>query len=251
MRFVVLTYPSRRGEAILQGLAERQLRPDAVVLDAGSLALAKGAKRVHSTLRSQGPVPLVKKAWGRAKRLGLTRRQTAGVSATFAAYTDTVHTIDDAGSEEAGSLLESLAPDVIVLGSSRILPPAVIAIPPLGILNSHPGLLPEYRGIDTIAWAVLNGDPVGVSVHFIDVGIDTGPIVRRQPFDIQSGDSLADQRSRAAHLAGQLMADVVAELKETGTVERIPQTEKGTLYRRMSSRQLDQARARLRETVER
>jgi hypothetical protein len=55
----------------------------------------------------------------------------------------------------------------------------------LGILNSHIGILPEYRGRSVMEWSILNGDPTGVTVFFIDSGIDTGEkIVLQQKIDV-------------------------------------------------------------------
>jgi methionyl-tRNA formyltransferase len=55
----------------------------------------------------------------------------------------------------------------------------------LGILNHHIGILPAYRGRSVVEWSVLQGDPVGISVFFIDTGIDTGArILLREEVDI-------------------------------------------------------------------
>lgn len=55
-----------------------------------------------------------------------------------------------------------------------------------GLLNAHPGYLPDYRGLDPVCWAVSRGDPQGATVHFMDEGIDTGPILIRRRFDTVS-----------------------------------------------------------------
>ena len=65
----------------------------------------------------------------------------------------------------------------------------------LGILNPHIGLLPEYRGRSVMEWSLLKGDPVGITVFFIDEGIDTGErIVVSEPVDVSSYGSVAEAK---------------------------------------------------------
>ncbi len=65
----------------------------------------------------------------------------------------------------------------------------------LGILNPHIGLLPEYRGRNVMEWSLLEGKPVGVTVFFIDTGIDTGRrIVLREEVDISHCKSVAEAK---------------------------------------------------------
>ena len=75
--------------------------------------------------------------------------------------------------------LREIAPDAILLAGADIVPPAVLEIPKLGTINGHYGLLPRYRGMNVTEWSIYHDDPVGVSVHLVDSGIDTGPIVAR------------------------------------------------------------------------
>lgn len=108
-------------------------------------------------------------------------------------------------------MLRALAPDLVVIGTSSILRPHVIAIP-RGVLNAHPGLLPAYRGVDVIPWAIHNGDPVGITIHFVDPGVDTGDIVVRQTIDVRPTDTLSSLKKRAGQAAAESMADTVRRL---------------------------------------
>src|SRR5689334_2236181 len=65
-------------------------------------------------------------------------------------------------------------PDLLVsVDFDRILGPEVLALARLGAINAHPGMLPRYRGVGVVTWAVQNGEPeVGVTVHHMDEGID-------------------------------------------------------------------------------
>jgi len=76
--------------------------------------------------------------------------------------------------------LERLAPDLVIsIRYRRILQDEAIAIPRLGVLNLHSGLLPDYKGVMATFWAMLHGEPtIGATLHrIVDSGIDTGPVI--------------------------------------------------------------------------
>ncbi len=65
----------------------------------------------------------------------------------------------------------------------------------LGILNPHIGLLPEYRGRSVLEWSLIEGRPAGITVFFIDSGIDTGErVVLREEVDISGCESIAEAK---------------------------------------------------------
>jgi methionyl-tRNA formyltransferase len=74
--------------------------------------------------------------------------------------------------------LRSLGPDVIAVAAfGKILPPAILEIPPLGCINVHASLLPRHRGASPIAHAIWAGDrEVGISIMRMEAGLDTGPV---------------------------------------------------------------------------
>ena len=195
MRIVVLTTLSRRGAVIIEALARAGIRIEAIIVDRDRPAGRDQASRTIRMLRSRG-------------------------------FAETVREVADANAPECERLLKALAPDVLVLGPSRILRPHILNIPRVGVLNPHPGLLPDYRGVDVIPWALYNGDPLGVTIHFVDQGIDTGDIVAQRRFEVRLGETLASLRRRADAIMGELMAEVVSHLAAIGHVESRPQ-EKG------------------------
>jgi methionyl-tRNA formyltransferase len=84
----------------------------------------------------------------------------------------------------------------------------------LGILNAHIGLLPKYRGRSVVEWSILQGDPPGVSVFFIDPGIDTGPrIVLSEKVDISKCRSLAAAKSYLFNLDASFYKRAIDLLK--------------------------------------
>jgi methionyl-tRNA formyltransferase len=78
--------------------------------------------------------------------------------------------------------LAGYRPDLVVaFGFNWRLPPEVLALPRFGVLNVHPSALPRYRGPAPLLWAIRNGDPtIGVTVHRMDDGLDTGPILAQR-----------------------------------------------------------------------
>jgi methionyl-tRNA formyltransferase len=120
--------------------------------------------------------------------------------------------------------LEELQPDLGVLGGTRIIRKRILAIPPEGMLNSHPGLLPEVRGSASPAWSVYYDIHIGSTCHFIDPNIDTGDIVGRRVIPVHRGDTYEKLCWLTLVEAGTLMTEAVTAWKN-GNLERTPQGE--------------------------
>jgi hypothetical protein len=83
----------------------------------------------------------------------------------------------------------------------------------LGILNAHVGLLPKYRGRSVMEWSLLQGDPVGISVFFVDEGIDTGErIVFSETVDISHCQTLTDAKQYLFDLAARFYRRAIERL---------------------------------------
>ena len=93
--------------------------------------------------------------------------------------------------EPAGiDLLRSLDLDYVIgVHFPYIVPQTVLEIPRIGVLNLHPSLLPYNRGWHTPNWAILEGTPIGATLHFMDSGLDTGDIVAQAELEIRPGDT--------------------------------------------------------------
>jgi methionyl-tRNA formyltransferase len=240
---VVLTQRSPRGQAIAAALTSAGIRIDAIVIDVDRTISRDRAKQALKVLARHGVALATRRATRRLRRVLARRPQKGDDRDRLLRYTDRVLTVPDANGTECADLLTSLAPDLLLLGSSKILRSNILAIPRVGTLNPHPGLLPAYRGLDVIPWALYNGDPLGVTVHLVDPGIDTGDIVAQETFDLQAGDTLRSLRRRADAILARLMTAVVLELMTSGHLTRRAQEPgSGHLYTRMP--------ATLRQTVE-
>ncbi len=123
-------------------------------------------------------------------------------------------------------LIRDIAPDVIAVACFPWLVPDVIrAIPKFGCLNLHPSLLPRWRGPEPLLWTLLSGDPLtGVTVHLMDGGFDTGPILRQHEILVPQGISGTALERELAQLGGKLLVETI-KAHVTGETKLINQDE--------------------------
>lgn len=99
--------------------------------------------------------------------------------------------------EQLAQLLVSLDPDLIVLaGFMRILPGTIVDAFPERIINIHPALLPAYPGMHAIERSWADQASMGVTVHLVDRGVDTGPVLARWEADRSGNPSLEEMEAR-------------------------------------------------------
>jgi len=137
--------------------------------------------------------------------------------------------------------IESLArlrPDVVVVAAfGMILPPGVLAIPPLACLNIHPSLLPRHRGPSPIEGAILAGDAwTGVSIIVLDEGVDTGAILSQCKVVIEPQDTAESLTTKLAQASAQLLGDTLP-LWYSRSLAPTPQQEEGATYTRLFSKE--------------
>ncbi len=122
--------------------------------------------------------------------------------------------------EELRVKLEAIRPQaIIVVGYGRIIPPWMLALPPLGNINLHASLLPKYRGAAPIQWAIANGETVtGVTAMRIDEGLDTGDILLQKEMAIADEDTTETLSPKLAAMGADLMIETLRGL-EAGTIE--------------------------------
>ena len=95
-------------------------------------------------------------------------------------------------SEQVMPYIEDLPLDLIVFGGTRIIRGEILDHPKDGVVNSHPGLLPDCRGSASPAWSVYHDIPIGSSTHFCDNGIDTGDLLLRREVPVKRGMTYED-----------------------------------------------------------
>lgn len=119
---------------------------------------------------------------------------------------------------------------VAVACFSRRLPTSLLRLPRLGCLNVHPSLLPAHRGPDPLFWIFHDGDEVGgVTVHLMDEGFDSGPILARETIPLPDGLTEAELERICASRGGQLLAEAILAL-DAGALQPQPQDEALATY---------------------
>ena len=113
-------------------------------------------------------------------------------------------------------------PDLVVLaGFMRILAPGFLSRFAQRVVNTHPALLPSFPGAHAVADALAYGVKVsGVTVHLVDEGVDTGPVVAQAAVPVLDGDDEAALQARIQEVERPLYVDAVGRLARGGwTVE--------------------------------
>ncbi|MBD2724363.1 phosphoribosylglycinamide formyltransferase [Hymenobacter armeniacus] len=126
---------------------------------------------------------------------------------------------------DAAALLQQYRPDVVVLaGYMRILSPAFIQPFAGRILNIHPADTHQHQGLHAYEWAFENQLPeTKITVHLVDEGLDTGPILAQQTVDLRGADTLAEVERRGLAVEHELYARTLAWLitsKQYGLIDQ-------------------------------
>lgn len=138
--------------------------------------------------------------------------------------------VQEINGAECRQFLQALQVDLMILAGAPIVRAPILEVPRIGTLNVHQGALPQFRGMNVIEWAVLEGHPPTISVHFVDAGVDTGDVIVTELVPLQPGDTLDLIRRRASVQQIDLLAHTVGEAL-TGALPRRPQRpEEGRQY---------------------
>jgi methionyl-tRNA formyltransferase len=120
--------------------------------------------------------------------------------------------------------LRDTRPEVgVVVAYGHILKPELLELPPRGMVNVHPSLLPALRGPAPVEWAVIQGlTETGVTIMQLDAGMDTGPILHQIPDHIDPDITGGDLSEHLAELGAQALVETLAVL-EQGKLNPVPQ----------------------------
>lgn len=194
---ILLIGQARFGEAVFQALQEE-----------GERIVGVSAPPAD---RAGAPDPL----WRAAEDAGLPRFETGRLKRP-----------------EVYEELAALEPDLGVMAFvTHILPERVLDLPRHGTIQYHPSLLPRHRGRTAIAWAIAQGDSTtGVTVFWVDKGIDTGPILLQREAPIGPDDTTASLYYKTLFPMGVDALVEATKLVREGRAPRIPQDEARATY---------------------
>jgi folate-dependent phosphoribosylglycinamide formyltransferase PurN len=121
--------------------------------------------------------------------------------------------------------LQKTRPDLVVFTGGGLIRQEVLENSGNGVLNCHMGVLPLYRGMDVVEWPMLEGhfDQVGITVHFMDKGVDTGDILRVSHVQPNSNETITGLRDRIEPIMCQTLVDTCYDFLG-GKIERHPQS---------------------------
>jgi phosphoribosylglycinamide formyltransferase-1 len=166
--------------------------------------------RVHG----QDDVEVVGVASSRPDAGGLARAQRAGVET--AVFEIAAHSDRDARDAALAAWLDEHSVDLVVLaGFMELLSPEFIARFRGRIVNVHPALLPAFPGVRAIEQALEHGVKVmGVTIHFVDEGVDSGPIILQEAFPLSYPSDIAAIEERVHGIEHRLLPQAVRLIAE-------------------------------------
>ena len=119
---------------------------------------------------------------------------------------------------------------IICIHFPYIVPEKILRIPRIGVLNLHPAFLPFSRGWHSATWAILEGTPIGATLHLMDAGIDSGPIIHQKRLDVSPGDTADALYKRVKMLELEIFKEAWPQLV-LGTLKQRPQNiNEGTMH---------------------
>lgn len=205
-RVVVLSSGGEFTHRLLDTLDRRGIVLDALVVYAPPVKATGARGRVLAPLRRLR----------RQLRLRLDRRLRGG--ARQVVYTGGLN------SARMERDLRRLAPDVVVLARTGLLGDPILAIPPGGVVNVHPGLLPWIRGNSPFGNALLRDVPLGGTAFRVDPGIDTGAVLQRRLVPVRGTETHAELRDALFRLWVEMTADWIAAAAAGPLPAGTPQT---------------------------
>jgi methionyl-tRNA formyltransferase len=157
--------------------------------------------------------------------------------------------IDNHNGVDCLDLIRSLKGQILVnAGVRRILSADLLAAADIGIINSHPGIMPKYRGCSCLEWAIFNDDAVGSTCHFMNAEIDAGPIIFQAEMPIRPGEVYESVRARIINHGAETAAKGCRRvIDESLHPERMPPVPTDSYFDLMSEKQFQEVRRKLSE----
>ena len=143
-------------------------------------------------------------------------------------------TLKDAAEQER---LRALAPEAIIVAAyGKLLPKAVLDIPPRGCINVHGSLLPRWRGAAPIQWAVIAGDKTaGVTTMRMAEGLDTGDMLLKYETPIGARETAGELFDRLAQAGAELLVETLDRLD---AITPVPQEDSQSCYAHMLNKEM-------------
>jgi len=200
-----------------RGIASRYLarRPGPVILDEGA---PSDWRRRARKLRRVGIT---------AAPVGLALRRVyanAGEGRPLEEVATEIVRVPTLNGEDARAALRRAGADVAVSLDNVLIREATFVLPAHGTINVHHGAVPEYRGGPPVFWELLDGrETVGFTIHLIDTGIDTGPVLAEGEVPIERRRSLAETLAATIPVLHEASLDALERVLDDGVFDGRPQ----------------------------
>lgn len=129
-------------------------------------------------------------------------------------YFNIKYQVLDHGSQETKEYIRKNPVDLYIISGARILTKEVIEACQGRILNIHPGLLPDVRGLDTFLWSIILKKPLGITTHLITPKIDSGLLVYKEKLPIYKDDTAFDITLRLLEYQTDILIKALKKLEE-------------------------------------
>lgn len=195
------------------------------------------ALRRRTSSSTAGPQPLAQEAAARGLDLA---RPLAQVCADLGIDIEPVVALSGRAAADA---VRRRSSDLLINAGGGLFRRQLLQAPRLGMLNAHMARLPQLRGVDVLAWSALLGVQPGITVHWIDGGVDTGDVLAFEALPSAPGDAdtMESLRERAVLASARVMVEQVARLAAGGPTETQPGGPAGPQYFALHPRLLAQA----------
>lgn len=120
---------------------------------------------------------------------------------------------------------------LICIHYPNIIPPDVLALPRIGVVNLHPAFLPYNRGWHTPSWMILDDTPAGATLHFMAEELDAGEIILQKRLEVRPDDTAHSLYQRLKQLEIAVFKEALPMLKK-GSPPRTAQSNAGTSHRK-------------------
>jgi formyltetrahydrofolate-dependent phosphoribosylglycinamide formyltransferase len=180
------------------------------------VVLVSGSGTLLQAILDAKPADVVAVGADRGGIEGLARAERAGVPAFVVRLAD--HPDRAAWDAALTEAVVAHEPDLVVsAGFMKILGPAFLDRFAGRVLNTHPALLPAFPGTHAVADALAYGVKVtGCTVHLVDAGVDTGPILAQEAVAVRPGEDEAALHERIKVVERRLLVDVIARISREG-----------------------------------
>jgi methionyl-tRNA formyltransferase len=224
IRILILTSPTTGNVYLVNHILQRH---DVVgmIIESPPAALTQAEKRLRrrSLVEKHGITRTINKLafnWYRSRFVGANAARTIAErffpDARPVEYQRQVPTaiVANINDSESSRFIQTHSPDLIAVCGTSVIKPEVFTLAPKGAVNIHTGITPEYRSADPIFWAIYNNEPdkVGVTIHFVDKGIDTGAIIHQESVPIYRTDSLTTIYARCIQTGARLYSQALDEI---------------------------------------